>query len=193
VFVLLTYPPRATSTGHILCLSCFNNILEKSTPKRVPCCPFCREQFSADGVRIIRVDFTPASSGWSTPRANGIHEVIVESDGEDNLSAGLKSREQAKRLESKVARVAAKKCSVDEVSALHRELQDWLSTRFRPREQVRSVVYDLAIDLAIHLTKGHASYRLHLWSSVLRSCVQSLRTIMHIPKPQRLLKTWKPI
>lgn len=92
----------------------------------------------------MRVDSTPASSGWSTPRgaANGIHDVIVESDGEDILSAGLKSREQAKRLEYKVARVAGKKCSVEEVSSLHKELQDWLtsSSKAKPREQVRSSV-----------------------------------------------------
>ena len=89
----------------------------------------------------MRVDYTPSSSGWSTPRGAGIHEVIVESDGEDTLSAGLKSREQAKRLEYKVARVAGKKCSVEEVSMLHRELQDWLSTKVKPREQVRSIDY----------------------------------------------------
>ena len=59
----------------------------------------------------------------------------MESDGEDILSAGLKPREQqVKKLERKVAKVAAKKCSVDEVSALHRELQDWLS---KSHDQVR--------------------------------------------------------
>ena len=85
------------------------------------------------------MDFTPLSSGWSTPRGpTGIHEVIIESDGEDTLSAGLKSREQAKRLEYKVARVAAKKCSVEEVSTLHTELQEWLHSKVKPREQVRS-------------------------------------------------------
>ena len=134
-FIVLTLAPWATRLGHILCLSCFNNILDKSTPKRTPCCPFCREQFSGDSIRIIRVDFTAVNSGWSTPRANGVHEVIVESDGEDNLSAGLKPRDQAKRLERKVARVAAKKCSVEEVSSLQKELQDWLATK--PYEQVR--------------------------------------------------------
>lgn len=85
------------------------------------------------------MDFTPTSSGWSTPRGgNGVHEVIIESDGEDTLSAGLKSREQAKRLEYKVARVAAKKCSVEEVSTLHKELQEWLQSKVKPREQVRT-------------------------------------------------------
>lgn len=85
------------------------------------------------------MDFTPTSSGWSTPRGGvGIHDVIVESDGEDTLSAGLKAREQARRLENKVARVAAKKCSVEEVTMLHKELQDWLQSKVKPREQVRA-------------------------------------------------------
>lgn len=84
------------------------------------------------------MDFTPTSSGWSTPKGGlGVHEVIIESDGEDTLSAGLKSREQAKKLEYKVAKVAAKKCSVEEVSALHKELQQWLQSKVKPREQVR--------------------------------------------------------
>lgn len=93
----------------------------------------------------MRVDYTPSSSGWSTPRGGaGIHDIIIESDGEDALSAGLKSREQAKRLEYKVARVAGKKCSVEEVSTLHKELQDWLSSKVKPREQVRSALRDSA-------------------------------------------------
>ena len=62
--------------------------------------------------------------------------MIVESDVEDTLSLGLKSREQAKRLESKVFRVALKKSSVEEVTTLHKELQDWLSNKVKPREQV---------------------------------------------------------
>ena len=73
--------------------------------------------------------------------SNGVHDVIVESDAEDTLSMGLRSREQAKRLESKVFRVALKKSSVEEVTTLHKELQDWLSSKVKPREQVRTIVY----------------------------------------------------
>lgn len=121
----------------------------------------------------MRVDYTPTSSGWSTPRGavNGIHDVIVESDGEDILSAGLKSREQAKRLEYKVARVAGKKCSVEEVSSLHKELQDWLtsSAKTKPREQVCNPVMTQWGGVA----DGDDSYRFPLWNSVLRFCVPS--------------------
>lgn len=125
-------------------MSCCNNIIEKTSQRLTPCCPFCRETFTSHDIRLIRMDFTPVSSGWSTPRGQpGIHEVIIESDGEDNLSAGLKAREQAKRLEYKVARVAAKKCSVEEVSTLHKELQEWLQSKVKPREQVRKRVIGL--------------------------------------------------
>ena len=37
-----------------------------------------------------------------------------------------RTRAEARRLEDKVAAVAAKKCSVEEVSTLHNELQEWL-------------------------------------------------------------------
>ncbi|KAJ3551579.1 hypothetical protein NM688_g4622 [Phlebia brevispora] len=123
--------PHSIPCGHVLCLNCCKNILEKTNPRATPCCPFCREVFTAEGIRIVRVDHTPFSSGWSTPKATGnsVHDVIVESDAEDTLSLGLKSREQAKRLESKVFRVALKKSSVEEVTTLHRELQDWLSSK----------------------------------------------------------------
>lgn len=38
-----------------------------------------------------------------------------------------RTRAEARRLEDKVAAVAAKKCSVEEVSTLHKELQEWLT------------------------------------------------------------------
>ncbi|KAG5653203.1 hypothetical protein H0H81_001754 [Sphagnurus paluster] len=45
------------------------------------------------------------------------------------LSDGCsRSRLEARRLEDKVAKVAAKKCSVEEVSKLHRELEAWLTS-----------------------------------------------------------------
>ena len=61
----------------------------------------------------------------------------------DNISktfnpGTVKTRAEAKRLESKVAQVAAKKCSVEEVTTLHRELQDWLQSD-KLDEQVRRI------------------------------------------------------
>ena len=39
----------------------------------------------------------------------------------------VRSREEARKLEDKVAKVASKKSSVEEVSNLHKELEDWLT------------------------------------------------------------------
>jgi hypothetical protein len=56
---------------------------------------------------------------------------------------GLRSaRAEARRLEDKVAKVAAKKCSVEEVSTLHKELQEWLTSEVKPDDQV--CLYPLA-------------------------------------------------
>jgi hypothetical protein len=41
--------------------------------------------------------------------------------------SSVRVRADAKRLEDKVAQAAAKKCSFEEVSALHKEVQEWLS------------------------------------------------------------------
>ena len=48
-----------------------------------------------------------------------------------------KARPEVRRLEEKVARVAAKKCSVEEVSSLYTELDTWL--RSEKDDQVRPV------------------------------------------------------
>jgi hypothetical protein len=48
---------------------------------------------------------------------------------------------EARRLEDKVARVAAKKCSVEEVSSLYKELEEWLlaekDVQVRPVDSIR--------------------------------------------------------
>ncbi|KAK7691541.1 hypothetical protein QCA50_004940 [Cerrena zonata] len=123
--------PHCIPCGHVLCRSCCNTILSKATPKTSPSCPFCREHFASDTVRLIRIDFSPNSSGWSTPRqctAASAHGIVDDTvDDDDPLQANLNRRAEVKRLEQKVARVAEKKCSVEEVTTLHRELQDWLS------------------------------------------------------------------
>lgn len=83
------------------------------------------------------MDFS--TSGWSTPRRfppgiEGHHsefasdiltrktERLLQPDGNS------RTRLEARRLEDKVAKVAAKKCSVEEVSTLHKELQEWLTS-----------------------------------------------------------------
>jgi hypothetical protein len=50
------------------------------------------------------------------------------------------TRWEVRRLEDKVAKIAAKKCSVEEVSTLHKELEDWLMADGKDdHEQVRSL------------------------------------------------------
>lgn len=118
--------------GHVLCASCCTSIVEKTSSRLSPACPFCREPFTRDSLRIIRMDFT--TSGWSTPHrvpaistASEFNKVLFDQTTGSllnftNPKAGLNVR----RLEERVARVAAKKCSVEEVSALYKELEEWI-------------------------------------------------------------------
>lgn len=144
---------RPSSTGHVLCASCCTTIVEKTSPRLSPACPFCRESFTADAVRLIRMDFT--TSGWSTPRRYPHFETGSDFTGELlakrtaqllRFDSDPRSKSETRRLEDKVARIAAKKCSVEEVSALHKELEDWL--RSGKEDQVRrlSVAYAHSID-----------------------------------------------
>lgn len=114
-------------------------ICEKTPQKNHPACPFCRENFTPETIRVIRVD-CGGSSGTSTPRA--LFPIKLDEDDETILWDRRRDEEQdrplpfdtdiarlraeARQLEDRVARVAAKKCSVEEVHTLHRELQEWL-------------------------------------------------------------------
>lgn len=125
--------------GHILCLNCCNNILEKTSPRLTPSCPFCRVPFTSDAIRLIRVDFSGHGSGWSTPRATDALDTHIFGASDDDvlLFTGDNDRDKTRvKLESKVARVAGKKCSVEEVKHLHQELRNYLSTDKKRDEQV---------------------------------------------------------
>lgn len=105
--------------GHILCSDCLDSIIEKTwSPRQAPACPFCRETFSKDSARKLRIDL-------KTPRPL-LKEIDDDSDS-DNLS----QPSEAKRLEEKVARAAASKCSFEEVSELHKEIQQWLASQVK--------------------------------------------------------------
>jgi len=130
--------PHCIPCGHVLCLSCCNNILEKTTSRLPPACPFCREQFTRGTVRLIRMDFNGPSSGWSTPRRspNSPRPPLIEDDFPNDLlkasapafpDFGETRARDGRMLESKVARVASKKCSVEEVTALQQEVDRWLT------------------------------------------------------------------
>ncbi|KZT70631.1 hypothetical protein DAEQUDRAFT_725170 [Daedalea quercina L-15889] len=158
--------PHSIPCGHILCLNCCNNILEKTSPRLTPCCPFCRVPFASDTVRLIRVDFGGHGSGWSTPRAGDAPDththILGAGAGEDDvlLFTGDKDRDKTRvQLESKVARVAGKKCSVEEVKHLHQELRTWLSTDKKRDEQTAALELSAALLHAIlvnHVAHKHA-------------------------------------
>ncbi|KAG9311414.1 hypothetical protein JVU11DRAFT_8526 [Chiua virens] len=123
--------PHSIPCGHVLCSTCCHKIVEKTLPRLKPACPFCRESFTSDDVRLIRIDFS--ASGYATPRRRGAtHEALDSSLHKPPrfpiVEPGFsRTRAEARRLEDKVAAVAAKKCSVEEVSTLHNELQEWLT------------------------------------------------------------------
>jgi len=131
--------PHCIPCGHVLCLSCCSNILEKTTSRLAPACPFCREQFTRGTVRLIRIDFNGPSSGWSTPKRspNSPRPPLIEDDFPNDLllkastpalpDPGETRSREGRMLESKVARVASKKCSVEEVNALRQEVDRWLT------------------------------------------------------------------
>ncbi|KIO11804.1 hypothetical protein M404DRAFT_126730 [Pisolithus tinctorius Marx 270] len=149
--------PHSIPCGHVLCSSCCHKIVEKTLPRLKPVCPFCREHFTSDDVRLIRIDFS-ASGYIPSRRRGGMHEAH---DANDHQPARReerfplveptypRSRGEARRLEDKVAKVAAKKCSVEEVSTLHQELQDWLSHDGSPSDQVSSLALSAALLKAI--------------------------------------------
>ncbi|EIM83714.1 uncharacterized protein STEHIDRAFT_31538, partial [Stereum hirsutum FP-91666 SS1] len=134
--------PHSIPCGHVFCLKCCNTIIEKATPRTPSAvCPFCRETFTRETIRLIRIDFggSPSTSGWSTPRRSprSPRAPLIEDDFPNDLllKASLptlpddveaRARAEARRLENKVARLAAKKCSVDEVQSLHKEVEAWL-------------------------------------------------------------------
>ncbi|EJD07786.1 uncharacterized protein FOMMEDRAFT_25065 [Fomitiporia mediterranea MF3/22] len=188
--------PRCIPCGHVLCAVCAESIIEKTSPRLTPTCPFCRESFARDGVRVIRIDFSGSSGGGAaststagygvgenglgvsetcinggaaspnhlddetvlydvrTSRSpihsarssrdpsratspersnvssqhNGIFTTIIEDH--PALPASFDAnvhKDRARELEKKVAKVATKRCSAEEVQALQRELGEWLA------------------------------------------------------------------
>ncbi|KAF8882112.1 hypothetical protein BD779DRAFT_1444977 [Infundibulicybe gibba] len=158
--------PHSIPCGHVLCATCCTTIAEKSAPRCAPVCPFCREPFSPADARVVRTDF--ASSGWTTPRripamdaAADLAGALLAKKAERLLSApGPKTRAEARKLEHKVARVAAKKCSVEEVTVLYKELQEWLTADTQQDEQSASLHLSAALLRAIlinHIAHSEAS------------------------------------
>jgi len=158
--------PHCIPCGHVLCLNCCNTILEKTSSRLSPVCPFCREQFTRGTVRLIRFDFNGSNSGSSTPRRSPTspRPPLIEDDFPNDLllkasapvfpDPGEARAREARRLESKVARVASKKCSVEEVTALQREVERWLTEV--TAAEASSALFLSSLLLKAILTNHHA-------------------------------------
>ena len=133
--------PLILASGHVFCQNCCKNIIEKTSPRLSPACPFCREPFQSDSIRLIRIDCPP--NRWTTKRfkalAPGVpyHNNASHYDDRLFLKPSKMSREEIRHLEDKVAKVALKKCSVEEVSTLHNELTQCLMSDVKHDDQVR--------------------------------------------------------
>ncbi|KAJ7791722.1 hypothetical protein B0H14DRAFT_3115380 [Mycena olivaceomarginata] len=148
--------PHSIPCGHVLCSTCCSTIAEKTSSRLTPACPFCRENFTSDSVRLIRMDFN--TSGWSTPRRLPNIEANVPDFTSDVWSKRLmladgcsRSRQDARRLEAKVAK---------EVTTLHKELQEWLTSDTKPDDDTSSLTLSAALLRAIlmnHLAHSEAS------------------------------------
>jgi len=127
---------------------------------------------------MIRMDFN--TSGWSTPRrfphveSDNITSDLLARRTERLLSstAGMdRTRLEARRLEDKVAKVAAKKCSVEEVSALHKELEDWLLAE--KDDQVRPRSLTLTVTRADSCSPMTQTSSLYLSAALLRAILMN--------------------
>ncbi|KAG7095241.1 hypothetical protein E1B28_006015 [Marasmius oreades] len=188
-------PPHCIPCGHVLCANCCNAIVEKTSERQQPACPFCREHFSTDDVRLIRTDFS--SSAWSTSRRlpapletsnyNKNHKNFNDAAAahwakrEERLplpeGGCSRVREEARRLEDKVAKVAAKKCSVEEVSTLHRELEDWLNSAVKDPDQTPSLSLSAALLRAIlmnHVVHSEATKHAKTLEATLRGRIDDM-------------------
>ncbi|KAJ7238089.1 hypothetical protein B0H12DRAFT_1204324 [Mycena haematopus] len=162
---------------------CCSTIAEKNS-RLSPACPFCRENFTSDSIRLIRMDFN--TSGWSTPRHLPNIEANVPDFTSDAWSRRLmladgcsRSRQDARRLEAKVAKVAAKKCSVEEVTTLHKELQEWLTSDTKPDDDTSSLTLSAALLRAIlmnHLAHSEASRLAKNVEATLKTKLDDLET-----------------
>ncbi|KAG6831015.1 hypothetical protein H0H92_013203 [Tricholoma furcatifolium] len=128
------------------------------------------------------MDFN-SSSGWNTPRRVPTNNIEASQADFTSLWARKADRfsrsrnPEAQRLEDKVAKVAAKKCSVEEVSLLHRELEEWLKTSEEGSDQT-ALLLSAALLRAIlmnHLTNIEVNRNLKDNQNNLKSKVEELQ------------------
>ncbi|KAG2346438.1 hypothetical protein BDR05DRAFT_878523 [Suillus weaverae] len=151
--------PHSVPCGHVLCWGCCHKIVEKTLPRLQAACPFCSDHFTSDDVRLIRIDFP--ESGRLTSRWRGGLSPSRRKDRFPLIEPDVpRTHAETRRLEDKVARVAARKCSVEEVSTLHNELQDWLTHDEKSHDQLSSLSLCAALLRAIlmnHIAHSEAT------------------------------------
>jgi hypothetical protein len=76
------------SSGHVLCASCCVGIIDSTETSTL--CPFCRNPYTRDGVRVIRIE-SEASLGDSSGEGSSRLEDYTPSDN-TTLSAGQRSQ-----------------------------------------------------------------------------------------------------
>ncbi|KAG1779996.1 hypothetical protein EV702DRAFT_1024274 [Suillus placidus] len=157
--------PHSVPCGHVLCWGCCHKIVEKALPRLQAACPFCSDHFTSDDARLIRIDF-PESRRLTSRWRGGPTEALGLSASRRKDRFPLiepdvpRTHAETRRLEDKVARVAARKCSVEEVSTLHNELQDWLTHDEKSHDQLSSLSLCAALLRAIlmnHITHSEAT------------------------------------
>ena len=124
--------------GHNFCRGCLDKI--SGSHGKGPACPLCREPFDTQSIRLIRVDLSDPLPPLS------YDNFPISDETDSDLSDRARSpwnydariRDEARLLELKVAKAASTKCTFDEVSDLHKEIQDWLLTdvRYKPNGKV---------------------------------------------------------
>jgi hypothetical protein len=138
--------------GHTFCAACLSKIAQGLwSPRAAPACPLCREGFVAADIRKIRFDPSPSGSpGYpqvhpypnyfpdsttSTPKTGASFGTTpLDEDALDGLnSEDSRVEAEAKRLEEKISRAAGHKCTFAELSALQREVEQWLAKERKRR------------------------------------------------------------
>ncbi|TRM58984.1 hypothetical protein BD626DRAFT_173909 [Schizophyllum amplum] len=124
-------PPFSLPCGHVLCRACCDTIVEKTSPRLEPVCPFCRETFKASDPRVVRVDWAAMPKSQPTPPLNENPIRVTAMSGNpwkelNHPSDGSRGRPEARQLEDKVAKLAATKTSVEAIQSLLADLDHWL-------------------------------------------------------------------
>ena len=170
------------ASGHVFCQYCCKKIIEETSLRLSPACPLCREPFQSDSIRLIRIDCPP--SRWTTPKFKALAPDIPDDNGasHNDDKPSNRSRDETRRLEDKVAKVALKKCSVEEVFTLYNELTRWLMSDVKHDNQVH-----LFFRIFFHFS--HPTSSSPRCPSVLRCCEPSLQITSPIRKPSKQPKT----